>query len=131
MLSNLFDLSKINWELCHISSIKNLIKEVCNFYNFHKDYKVKQIANKFHLEQSTVSKYLYIGNDIGLCKYHPSNKIKVHIIVNNLELSFNTINECIRYFSKSNTNLPLSQLKKAMHKRETCFKGIAISYPEF
>lgn len=131
LLSNLFDLSKINWELCHINSIKNLVKEVCNFYNSHKNYKVKQIANEFNLKAPTVSKYLYIGNDIGLCKYHPSNKIKVHIVVNSLELSFNTINDCIRYFSKSNSNLPLSQLKNAIHKRETCFKGITISYPEF
>lgn len=127
-LAELFDLSKIDWEKCNLQATKSIVKEICDFYNAHTTYSVKKIAETFYLNETTVSNYLYKGNELGFCSYYPANKIRIKVHIEDQDFSFNTINECVRSLSKLYHNIPWSMFKVAAHKRDTDFRGIKIQY---
>lgn len=68
-LSDVFDLSDIDWVACEEASRSSLIYEICNFYNNTTNKRIKDIANVFDLSDVTVRKYLRIGTDLNMCQY--------------------------------------------------------------
>lgn len=68
LLSELFDLD-INWRYCDEFATKNLVKEVCEFYNANSDMQNYKIAEIFKLNKSTIGHYLRKGNKFGWCSY--------------------------------------------------------------
>ena len=68
-LSDIFDLSDIDWISCEEASRSSLIYEVCNFYNTTDNKKIKNIANALNLSDVTVRKYLRVGADLNMCNY--------------------------------------------------------------
>jgi hypothetical protein len=68
-LSDIFDLSDIDWIACEEASRSSLIYEVCNFYNNTTNKKIKNIANVFALSGVTIRKYLRIGTDLNMCNF--------------------------------------------------------------
>ena len=74
-LSDLFDLSNIDWRRCQLQSVNSLVKEVCDLYN--KGNKNIDISNELKLDRHTVTKYLKLGNELGWCKYTPKQYKKV------------------------------------------------------
>lgn len=66
-LTELFDLSKVDWLKCAEFANKNIVKEVCEDYNIIKD--VKLISKKYNINRNTIVKYLRLGTKIGLCVY--------------------------------------------------------------
>ena len=74
-LTQLFDLSAINWSLCHEIALKNLIKEVCVYWESNtKDSPIatSEVAQRFNISASTVLKYLKHGDELGWCNYNAS-----------------------------------------------------------
>ena len=71
LLSEIFDLSKIDWEMCHTQAIGNWAMNVCNYYKnaTDDDKSTSHIAKVFDLDISTVQKYLNLGTKVGLCFY--------------------------------------------------------------
>lgn len=69
VLSEIFDLSEIDWKYCKEFATKNLIKEVCNYYNEHDFIENQEIAKVFGLNTLTIGRYLKSGNDLGWCNY--------------------------------------------------------------
>ena len=67
-LSNLFDLSCINWELCDMNAQKNLVKESCNMY-MNDNKSINEIAEILHLSTKTIRDYLKKGENFGWCDY--------------------------------------------------------------
>lgn len=129
ILSSIFDLSQIDWKLCDMKASNSLVKQVCDAYSQNSLLTNKQIANKFKIDESTVSKYLYKGNEFGFCNYKPYNKIPIEITVGNTKYVFKTINECIRTLPNIyDKELNISQFKIALHKRKSIFNDILISY---
>lgn len=57
----------VQWDDIEKSARKNIIKEVCNYYLYEKN--INNIANTFHIDNTTVYKYLNIGTNIGWCHY--------------------------------------------------------------
>lgn len=75
-LSQIYDLNKINWELCEINSLKSLIIEACNLWdNGIND--VSEISNKLSVCDATVRTYLKKGAKIGLCNYNPETAMYI------------------------------------------------------
>ena len=78
-LNNIFDLSKINWNTCEEFSQKNIIKEVCNYWN-NKDENdtTTTIGKIFNLSKITIIDYLKKGTKLGWCDYDPNQERKSH-----------------------------------------------------
>lgn len=79
-LNELFDLREINWIKCEEFALKNIVKEVCEYWNNKEEWEsVNNIVENFKLSESTIRKYLKTGTSLGLCRYDPkSEKEKSH-----------------------------------------------------
>lgn len=61
IISNLFDLSKIDWKGIDIKSQKSLIKQVCDYFNEDPTRIPKDIGLYFKLNGGTINKYIKRG----------------------------------------------------------------------
>lgn len=69
-LSNIFDLSNINWDKCHLDGLTNKLKEICDYRAKYNNVTSYELANIFNLSSVTILRYLNIGASIGLCNYN-------------------------------------------------------------
>lgn len=75
--SDNFNLSSIDWELCHKESLENKLIEICQYWNEHSDtICVSDVMKIFSMPRTTVRKYLHIGTEIGLCYFDKSIESK-------------------------------------------------------
>ena len=74
ILSKLFDLSKINWNRCNEYATKNLVKDICEYYNNNPNITPENIAKIFYISSRTVRNYLKCGTELGWCKYNTRRK---------------------------------------------------------
>ncbi|MBQ8722640.1 MAG: hypothetical protein IJY67_10955 [Paludibacteraceae bacterium] len=72
-LSDIFDLSSINWELCDEKSQKNLVKYACELYMQHL-YTLVEIEQLLHISKDTLRRYLKTGVRFGWCDYNPETR---------------------------------------------------------
>lgn len=77
-LSDILDLSSVNWEYVYEQATSNVVKNVCKYakdnYTFVGNKKiegqyVKEISLKFNIAKDTVIRFLKIGRDLGWCDY--------------------------------------------------------------
>lgn len=57
-LVDYFDLSIINWRKCDEYALKNIVKEVCDYYRQNMNATYESVANEFHLSKCTIGRYL-------------------------------------------------------------------------
>ncbi|PHA03009.1 hypothetical protein COE51_01310 [Bacillus pseudomycoides] len=74
-LSDMFDLSEINWIEAHEFSCSSLVKEVCDLWSNGIKSTLK-ISDLTKLHFSTVTKYLKQGVELGWCDYDPKEAMK-------------------------------------------------------
>lgn len=67
-LSEIFDLSYIDWHKCEADSVKSLVFEVAQCWN-NGVYDIQKLSEIFGLYKGTVRDYLRRADDIGLCVY--------------------------------------------------------------
>ena len=80
-LNEIFDLSNIDWLQCEEYALKNIVKEVCDYWHEHKEINGEDITTTllmhiFKLSTNTIRKYLKKGTKIGWCNYNPKNELK-------------------------------------------------------
>ncbi|MBI6006854.1 hypothetical protein H8J86_13005 [Clostridium perfringens] len=76
-LNDLFDLSKVNWTNCAEFANKNIVKEVCDYWNNRKeDETTVDLGNIFNLNKNTINSYLKRGTKLGWCNYNPKEERK-------------------------------------------------------
>lgn len=73
-LSELFDLSNIDWISCEEYAVSNIVKEVCDYWHEHveingEDLTSKDFSNIFKVHRSTICRYLNKGSKLGWCNY--------------------------------------------------------------
>lgn len=78
--SNLLNILNVNisdeeYQKYSEMSYKNLIKEVCDYFSKYGGTPT-EIGNVYKLHQSTVNKYLKIGNEYNWCNYNPKINLK-------------------------------------------------------
>lgn len=103
LLSEIFDLSCVDWVSCEESARSSLVYEVCEFYNATSNKQIGYIASHFGLSSPTIRKYLKIGTNIKICNYKPkSHQIGVIAYHNNDNnfFVFNNVSACARELSK-------------------------------
>jgi len=82
-LSELFDLTDIDWLKCHEYACKSLVKVICNLW----DGNIQNVADELKISKDTVRKCLKQGNELNFCKYNAkeeSKKILVRMSKDNL-----------------------------------------------
>ncbi|HAT4302297.1 TPA: hypothetical protein I9089_002403 [Clostridium perfringens] len=67
-LNELYDLSNVNWTNCAEFANKNIVKEVCDYWNSGIRSTIK-IGEKFNIHCGTVANYLKKGTKLGWCNY--------------------------------------------------------------
>ena len=78
------NITKIDFTQCAIDANKNLMKEVCDFYNKNPDMTPPKIAPYFNVDRVTILDYLKRGKELGLCNYDVEKaKQEAHIIAGN------------------------------------------------
>ena len=59
----------IDFSLCERQSLSNLCKDICLYWETHKNLSCKEIGEIFNCATCTVTKYLKKGKEIGWCSY--------------------------------------------------------------
>jgi len=98
-LSELYDLSKLDWEYCFRKSQKSIVIESINLFN--SGYNVSEIALEVNLSTATICIYLNRGTKLGLCYYNGETsrrerRFKKVICLNTNEI-FNSVKEAVRW----------------------------------
>jgi len=75
-LSELFDLSQIDWEKCGHDSLKSCKIMACNYWN--KGFSTLDISHILQLHQNTITRYLKDCNEVGLCKYNSKDSYLIN-----------------------------------------------------
>nr|DAJ80621.1 MAG TPA: restriction enzyme [Caudoviricetes sp.] len=74
-LNDIFDLSQINWNKCEEFALKNIVKEVCDYWNDREDWETTGTIinnNKWGIkDRSCLIDYLKKGNRLNWCVYDP------------------------------------------------------------
>ena len=73
ILINMFGdlLNSIDWDICNLKATKNIVKEVCKYWenNGHCEYKI--LKDLFHIKfHGTIQDYLKRGTKLGWCNYN-------------------------------------------------------------
>lgn len=89
-LNNIFDLSKVDWDLCNKKAQSNLVKEACNLYTLG-EHSTSKIASILHISSSTVCNYLKTGKEFGWCDYDVDKAKEENM--NNLRVAINVIDD--------------------------------------
>jgi len=119
----------INWELCNIYATKNIIKEVCNYKNNHPYISGAKMAIYFHLNPSTISRYLNKGMQLGWCVYGGRSRC-IEIFKNNKSLGvYKSANE----LSQKSLNdfevlLNAECIKRSCRNEISQYKGFVFKY---
>lgn len=107
-LSNLFNLTQIDWLSIDKQCQKNIAKEICEYWkNNLTNITTEYLCEKYGLCRSTIIKYLKLGNRYGWCEYNPKDEMKkngtkngkatgrpIHVLKdNNIVATFNSLNE--------------------------------------
>ena len=77
-LSDYFDLSLVDWDKCNSIGISNYLFEVIDYYNKNTKIDLHTISDHFKISMETLYNYLYVGENLGICKYirNDPNRIK-------------------------------------------------------
>lgn len=69
-ISNIVDLSNINWNKCDGFATKNIAKDICLFYENNKPILTSVIAQKYNVSRGVLINYLKKGTRFGWCNYN-------------------------------------------------------------
>lgn len=75
-LVNYFDFSNIDWIKAEEFALKNIIKEVCDYFNKYEGTTTKDLLEVFPQikGRNTIYRYLKKGTELGWCNYDPKEE---------------------------------------------------------
>lgn len=80
-LNNLLNLSDVDWGMCAEFANKNIVKEVCNYWNNRKENEsTTDLAKYFKLSVGGIRLYLIKGTKLGWCNYDSKEEIEKNAI---------------------------------------------------
>ena len=103
-ISQIFDLSGVDWNMCHQLSLRSLVKTVSELWN--NGYTIQDIVDEVSYSRITIRKWLKQGCAAGICNYTPQeakirNRVKFKIGVNQYDIYGNFI---AHYNSRTNAS---------------------------
>jgi len=127
-LSELFDLSNIDWLKCHEFACSSLVKKACDLWNSGMKSTIK-IGNNLMVNPSTASRYLKYGVELNLCDYNPLEikntvKFKCKSIV---QLDFNT-NKLIKTYQSMHEAAKIHKIPSSTLTRYCNYHKLHLNY---
>lgn len=101
VLSEIFDLSNIDWNECHANSLKSMVKQACDLYE--EGYSSIKIAKILKCSVGSIMRYLKMGTEISWCNYpRPKEKYSFSVYKNDTLIgTFDNIQKCIDYMNNN------------------------------
>jgi len=111
-IASMFDLSIIDWLMCHEKSLNNTTKDICDAWNTGIK-NTSDLANIFKLNKNTIVRHLKKGAQIGWCLYNSKEELKKNGAKNSkkyrakkircveYDMVFNSLSDCSRYFKET------------------------------
>lgn len=136
ILSNIFDLTVIDWDKCDRNGKSNKVKEACDLFN--SGMSIEEICEKLNIFYSTVYRYLNHGNEFSWCNFNNKEKINKYykslnkrILCEELNLEFDSIKECTEYFLlNSEIKIIRSGISRNLRGEIKHYKGYHFKYIE-
>lgn len=136
-LSQLFDLSIIDWNECELYAATSLVKKVNDLWN--EGLSKIEIFHTTNLSKTTIDEYIRIGKNLGLNNYHPrerhyiSDACKKYLKVENTAGELLCVYLGINEFSKNSQQLigikvGTHQIYDSLQKKSQNKKGLIFSY---
>ena len=145
-LAKLLDLSKVNWNKCAEFANKNIVKEVCDYWNNKREWETTiDLENKFKISNQTIRKCLKKGTKLGWCSYDPKEEMKkssakvgkskgkkVEIYINSKSLGiFESCAELERQSEELfGIKLSTSKISLVCNNKKSQYKGFTFKYVE-
>lgn len=121
-LGDIFDLSIIDWDKCNTAAISNKLIDVITYYNTHPRIDLYTIADTFKISMETLYNYLYIGEDLNLCKYIRNDKNRVKnskpITMYDLEHNLIGIFKSARFIEEKYPYLKARSIRQYIHENK-------------
>lgn len=137
-LSELLDLSDVNWGECDKEARIGRIQEACELWNLGATR--KEISEILHLTPTTIGKYLTQANELGLCEYSFNSSrertwgeyhmsFATPIYCETINKRFRSISSVIRYFEINlGVKVHHKYIKKVCEGTLQNHKGYIFSY---
>lgn len=74
-LNDIFDLSKINWQMCEQHAMSNTMKRVCEYWNNKSCATTGDTSKEFGFNYNTIARYLKKGKKLGWTDYDSKNEV--------------------------------------------------------
>lgn len=129
-LNKLFNLSQINWTSCAEFANKNIVREVCDYWNNRReDETTTDLVKVFKLGRTTIIEYLNKGNKLSWCNYN-GNKKKVSVFKDNKSLGiFDSCHELERQSKELfGTKLLYQSVASVCRGEKKNYKGFIFKY---
>ena len=120
-LTELFDLSCVDWNGVHENSLKSLVKETCDLWN-NGIHSTTKIMNILKIARVTVIDYLKKGKDSGICDYDVEVGIKNSSLIPKREVVQLSADGLLMNTFDSLTNAGKT-IKRSHGKISQCCKG--------
>lgn len=143
-INKIFDLSNIDWLECEKYSLKNIVKEVCDYWNNKEDWETaKDLANVFNINRATIIRYLKRGEAINWCNYNGEKEMlknlsnikklngkPVEIFKDNISLgTFESASELERQSEELfGVRLINNLISSSCRGKYKCYKGFTFKY---
>lgn len=140
-LLNYYNFNCINWNEVDEYATSSLIKEICEFYENHKnDMLLKDICSECRINGSVMLSYLKQGNKFGWCnynkKYTMTTRSKLHkphncrkVMVFEINETFESATLCANELSKRyNEQFTPSSVIRACQGIQKSYKGFTFKY---
>lgn len=133
-LSEIFDLSTIDWNSCDKAKIgyTSKTKEICDYYN-NINKNVTNISKYFNLDISCIYDYLHKGTNLGFCNFIPTDRRKgVYVLKNNdIIHSFDSVKDCAHTMQLLyNTRFDSSRICECCKNKRKYYKDFVFKYKE-
>ena len=112
-LSQILDLSTIDWEHCNMKASGSRLLKVCECYKRYPFLSYKKLSSIFNIHRSTLSRYLAIGYQQGLCPKYRHSRGKP-ILCTTSQRIFATCSDAARFYQLDSKSIWLV----CNHKRE-------------
>lgn len=109
-LSTLFNLEKMDFIKCEEFSRKTILLQICEIYNNMDNKSTTKIGSILKIHPNTISKYLKIANNIGLCEYTNTScklnrndtiKNRKRVICLETNKEFDSITSCCKFMTNT------------------------------
>lgn len=144
-LSEVFDLSGVDWNECNRKAASNLAKEACLFFEENKNQMLPiEIAKHFNISIDSLRRYRKIGEDAGWCTpikneelerpYHVNSHnmvfpVSVYDSDKNLIITVPSIKKCISYMNEQfGIKICDKTVSKLCNSPDVLYKGYYFRY---